>query len=134
MTYQSKPPPGDWDRLRELEDKVKAGETISRDASTDELLERASAQVGLDPSHVKSSLKDDVARKQLVLEMRRRIREGSRRLSAALVRANALQQEGKPEEAKEGLQRLADEAEVPFYREIAESEIIRVEEESGDTD
>jgi DUSAM domain-containing protein len=62
----------------------------------------------------------------LLLEIRKRIREGSNRINDALFRMYALQDAGDLKGARQQMQDVLAVEVVPLYREIAEGEIAKL--------
>lgn len=127
MDYQWKPPGDTWDRLRELDERSEAGEVITMDAPTRDVILRGAASVGMSAAEAQAALATPEAAAGFVHEARRRIREGSRRLGEALIEVAALVEQGRLSEARAVLRALIEAEPVPFYREIAASELARLD-------
>ena len=127
MSYTTKPDNQDWERLRSLEDEVqRTGKLVPTDERR-ELLRRVASQTSITFEDAERMLEQANGGADLVLETRRRIREGSRRLSRAIVLASKSVQAGRIDEARAALREIIDHEQVPFYREIATVELRRVE-------
>lgn len=124
MGYRWKPASGDWDRLRELELGIDRLDTASVELT--QLIERTYAGLGFSSAEPKECGASEFRRREYVLEARRRIRDGSRRLGSALIAAGELRKQGRLEDAREQLRRVISVEPVLFYREIAESELTRL--------
>lgn len=117
-----KPESEDWEVLRELEARLKsAGHALT----TEEIatVRRAAAQVGLHDKEVQQTLEMTKGQAELVLEIRRRIREGSQRLMRAFTRAQQLLDQGNASGAKAVLESALAEEQIPFYRESVEAQM-----------
>ena len=122
MDYDWKPASGDWDRLRELELALEGGGELPA-AELSALIDRTAAGLGFSEAEAQSFAASSQGRVQFVREARRRIRSGSRRLAAALLEVGELSDLGKMDEAIELLESFIRDEVVPFYCEIAKSEL-----------
>ncbi|RKH69220.1 DUSAM domain-containing protein [Corallococcus aberystwythensis] len=108
--------PGDWDRIRSLGGQLpEEGELQVTDEVRDLLL-RIAPDVALTQEETQQALNDPRMASALVREMHRRIRDGSRRLSRALVESHRLKQSGDVSAAREVLHRVAAVEVVPHYQ------------------
>lgn len=116
--------PHDWNRLVELHDKLQRGEHVTLDS--DEvlnLLRRVAQDVAIRTEVTEQELRDPTGAADLVREIRRRIREGSRRLGRALLETYRLQESGDLKGAQKVLEDLLAVEVVPLYRHTAQSEL-----------
>lgn len=131
MPYMTKPEDGDWQALRALEEEVERTGQLTPTDEQWELLRRVARQTALSAEEAERLLQRGNGGADLVREARRRIREGSRRLSRAIVSANKSKEAGRVDEAKALLMEIIDKEQIPFYREIAVVELRSIE-EGGD--
>lgn len=122
MAYRGEPEDGDWDRLEELELDEKTG-TLDPDAACREFLVRVAPTVGFTREEAAVALTTPEGAGRFVLEARRRIRDGSHRLSRAIIRRAELCEQGRPDEARPAFEAIIREDPVLFYRELAETEL-----------
>ncbi len=117
-----RPESEDWEALRELETRLKS----ARHQFTPEeiaTVRRAAAQVGLHEKEVQQTLEMTKGQAELVIEIRRRIREGSQRLMRAFTRAQHLMDQGNASGAKAVLEAALAEEQIPFYRESVKAQL-----------
>jgi DUSAM domain-containing protein len=84
---------------------------------------RAAAQVGLNEREVPQTLAMTRGPAELVMEIRRRIREGSQRLMRAFTWAQQLMDQGDAPGAKAVLETALAEEQIPFYRESIQEQM-----------
>lgn len=117
-----RPESEDWEVVRELEARLKS---VPRKLTAKELatVRWAAAQVGLQEKEVQQALEMASGQAELVVEVRRRIREGSQRLMRAFTRAQQLLDQGDATGAKEVLEAALAQEQAPFYRENIEEQM-----------
>jgi DUSAM domain-containing protein len=121
--------PHDWDRALGLYARLERNELIELDADTRELCRRVARDVALSNDNQESALLTPEGTETLVREMRRRIFEGSRRLSRALVDSDRRKKAGDLAGARELLEAVLAVEVVPLYREIAKTVLDYVEDQ-----
>jgi DUSAM domain-containing protein len=121
--------PHDWDRVLGLYARLERNELIELDADTRELCRRVARDVALSNDNQESALLTPAGAETLVREMRRRIFEGSRRLSRALVDSDRRKKAGDLAGARELLEAVLAVEVVPLYREIAKTVLDYVEDQ-----
>lgn len=124
-----KPENDDWQVLRTLEEEVERTGQLTRTEGRWELLRRVARQTALPNEEAERLLQQSNGGVELVKETRRRIREGSRRLSRAIISAHKSKASGRLDEAKSILGEIIDNELVPFYREIAAVELRGLEQD-----
>jgi DUSAM domain-containing protein len=112
--------PHDWDRVLGLYAKLERNEAIDLDADTRDLCRRVAQDVAISNGDEERALLTPAGAETLVREMRRRIFEGSRRLSKALVDSARRKKAGDIAGAREVLEAVLAVEVVPLYREQAE--------------
>ena len=118
-----------WNEIRELNRRVTdLGESLVLTDEIRALLIGTAAEVAIAPQEVSHALDDDASAAELLKEIAKRIRVGSRRLSRALIEANKLQENGDLEAARAPLLALLDVEVVPFYRELAQVQLDALDE------
>jgi DUSAM domain-containing protein len=124
-------PPHDWDRVLGLYARLERNEAIALDADVRDLCRRVARDVAIPHDDAERALLSPAGAETLVREMRRRIFEGSRRLSRALVdsarRKNAADVAG----ARAVLEAVLAVEVVPLYREQAEIALEHVDAPEG---
>ncbi len=111
----------DWDELRALAQQVlERGEALELTNATCALLLRTAQQVAISQADAEAALHSLATATTLLGEIRRRIREGSHRLSDALHRAYRLRDQGDLKGARRLMENLLQIEVVPLYREQAE--------------
>ena len=117
-----RPESEDWEAVRELEARLKSAQY---QPTTEEIarIRRAAAQVDLHEKEVQQTLEMTKRYSELVVEIRRRIREGSQRLMRAFTRAQQLLDQGDAPGAKTVLESALGEEQIPFYRESIEEQM-----------
>jgi DUSAM domain-containing protein len=117
-----RPESEDWEVVRELEARLKSGHHLPT-AEEIATVRRAAAQVGLLEGEVQLALEGERGLTDLVIEIRRRIREGSQRLMRAFTQAQRLLDQGEAPGAKAVLESVLSEEQIPFYRESVEEQM-----------
>jgi DUSAM domain-containing protein len=111
----------DWDELRALAQQVlERGAVLELTDATRALLLRTAQQVAISQTDAEAALHSLPTATALLGEIRRRIREGSNRLSDALYQAYRLRDQGDLQGARRLLEDLLQIEIVPLYREQAE--------------
>lgn len=119
-----------WDHLWGLEDRINHGETLELSARMRALLLSAAPTVAISSADAEAALATTESATALLLEIRKRIREGSNRINDALVRMYALQDAGDLKGAWQQMHDVLAIEVVPLYREIAEGEIAKLNDPS----
>jgi DUSAM domain-containing protein len=110
--------------LIEFHDRLQRGEHVSFDSDEARgLLRRVAQDVAIPPEVTEKALLDFSSAADLVREIRRRIREGSRRLGSALLEVYRLQEAGDLKGARKVLEDVLSVEVVPLYRRTAQSEL-----------
>jgi DUSAM domain-containing protein len=112
--------PHDWDRVLELYAKLERNEAIELDADVRDLIRRVARDVAISDDDAECALLTPAEAETLVREMRRRIFEGSRRLSRALVDSSRRKKAGDVAGARAVLEGVLAVEVVPLYREQAQ--------------
>jgi DUSAM domain-containing protein len=111
----------DWDELRALAQQVlEKGAVLELTEATRALLLRTALQVAISQADAEVALQSLSTATALLGEIRRRIREGSNRLSDALHQAYRLRDRGDLQGARRLMEDLLQIEVVPLYREQAE--------------
>lgn len=110
----------DWDEVRELEARIQRREPLELTETVNALLLRAARQVAISDEEATRGLRSPTEASALLMEINRRIREGSRRLSRALVDAERRRAAGDMKGARELLERVLSVEVVPLYRSSAQ--------------
>ncbi len=118
----------DWDRVLALYSKLERGEALSFDADVSGLCRQVARDVAVDEDDLEEALRTDWGAENLVRELRRRIFEGSRRLSRALADSARFKNEGDVARARSTLESVLAVEKVPLYREQAEIALSHVDE------
>jgi len=113
----------DWAPIRDLARRVRNGERLTLTDDVRELLERTASEVGMSKADAASALASTASAEALVLELARRIKEGSDRLMDALHRAKRFRLAGDFDSARQELREVLAVEVVPHYREIAEGQL-----------
>jgi DUSAM domain-containing protein len=116
-----------WDHLWGLEDRINQGEPLELSERMRSLLLSAARTVAISSADAKAALASVESATALLLEIRRRIREGSNRINDALFRMYGLQNAGDLEGARQQMRDVLAVEVVPLYREIAEGEIAKLD-------
>ena len=122
----------DWDELRSLAQQVlEGGAALELTDATRGLLRRTAQQVAISQVDTEEALRSLSTATTLLGEIRRRIRDGSNRLSDALHRAYRLRDSGDLEGARRLMEDLLEIEVVPLYREQAEILLEELAEQSS---
>ena len=127
MAEELQEPRGDWSKLEALEARLDQGQRLTLDDETLDLLRTVGTDVALAPGYVSERLQSVDGAEHLLREATARIGDGSRALGDAIVQAWRSAREGKPEDARSVLENLARTQPVPWYRELARREWIRLQ-------
>jgi DUSAM domain-containing protein len=130
MTLQDAELDALWDHLWGLEDRINRSEPLELSERMRALLLAAARTVAISSADAEAALSRVESATALLLEIRKRIREGSNRINDALVRMYALQDAGDLEGARQQMQEVLAVEVVPLYREIAEGEIAKLNDQS----
>ncbi|MFP2906941.1 DUSAM domain-containing protein [Pyxidicoccus sp. 3LFB2] len=111
----------DWDELRALAQQVLVrGTPLELTEDTRALLRRSAREVALSQEDAEDALRSVSTATTLLAEIRRRIRDGSNRLSDALHRYYQLRNAGDFAGARKQMEDILAVEVVPLYREQAE--------------
>lgn len=122
----------DWDELRSLAQQVlERGAALELTEATCGLLRRTAQQVAISQADTEEALRSLSTATTLLGEIRRRIRDGSNRLSDAFHRAYRLRDSGDLEGARRLMEGLLEIEVVPLYREQAEILLEELAEQSS---
>lgn len=130
MTLQDAELDALWEHLWGLEDWINHGETLELSARMRDLLLSAAPTVALSSADAEAALATTESATALLLEIRKRIREGSNRINDSLVRMYALQDAGDLKGARQQMHDVLAVEVVPLYREIAEGELAKLKRSS----
>ncbi len=118
----------DWEEVRELEVQLHRGQALELTDVVIDLLRRAARQVALADADTARGLRSPSEAATLVTEIRRRIREGSRRLSRAIVDAERRKNAGDIQGARQIFADLLAVEVVPLYRQTAQTQLEALDE------
>jgi len=130
MTLQDTELDALWDHLWGLEDRLNHGQPLELSERMRALLLSAAPTVAISNADAEAALATTESATALLLEIRKRIREGSNRINDALVRMYALQDAGDLKGARQQMHDILAVEVVPLYREIAKGEIAKLKEPS----
>ena len=119
--------PHDWDRVLGLYAKLERNEAIELNDDMHALCRRVAQDVAISNDDAERALLTPSGAETLVREMRRRIFEGSRRLSRALVDSARRKKAADVAGARAVLEAVLAVEVVPLYREQAESALEHVD-------
>lgn len=119
--------PHDWDRVLGLYARLERNEAIELNADVRELCWRVARDVAVSRDDAERALLTPSGAETLVRELRRRIFEGSRRLSRALVDSARRKKAGDVAGARAVLEGVLSVEVVPLYREQAQIALDYVE-------
>ncbi len=111
--------PHDWDRVLGLYAKLERNEAIEPSADVHDLCRRVARDVAINNDDVERAFLTSEGTETLVREMRRRIFEGSRRLSRAFAESDRRKKAGDVAGAREVLEGVLAVEVVPLYRQHA---------------
>ncbi len=112
--------PHDWDRVLGLYAKLERNEAIELNADVRDLCRRVARDIAISHDDAERALLTLAGAETLVREMRRRIFEGSRRLSRALVDSARRKKADDVTGARTVLESVLAVEVVPLYREQAQ--------------
>ena len=118
----------DWEEVRELEVHLHRGHSLELTEEVNALLRRAARQVALADAETERSLRSPSDATALVTEIRKRIREGSRRLSRAIVDADRRKSAGDIQGARQVLEDVLAVEVVPLYRQTVQTQLNALDE------
>lgn len=121
---------GDWHEVRMLDDRYPPDQPLEMSDAVRELIRRTAPTVALAETETEANLVNGERARALLHEMRRRITEGSNRLSDALHRMYRLRDAKDLDGARQQLRDVLAVEVVPLYKEIAESELERLDAQS----
>lgn len=110
----------DWNQVIELGQRLQRGEALELTGDMLSMLRRVARELAISDADVQDALSNTTTTTTLVRELNRRIRDGSRRLSRALVESNRRKEAGDIDGAREVLESVLAVEVVPLYREQAE--------------
>ena len=110
----------EWNRVIELGQRLQRGEALELTDEVREVLRRVARDLAVSDSQAQDALSLPAMAATLIGELNRRIRDGSRRLSRALVEANRRKAAGDVEGARKVLESVLVMEVVPLYREQLE--------------
>jgi DUSAM domain-containing protein len=120
--------PHDWDKVLALYARLERNEALELNTDVRDLCRRVARDVAITHDEAERALLTPAGAETLVREMRRRIFQGSRRLSRALVDSARRKKAGDVAGARELLERVLDVEVVPMYREQVQIALDYVEE------
>ncbi|MCP3136738.1 DUSAM domain-containing protein [Pyxidicoccus xibeiensis] len=125
------PDPRAWEAIRELDRRVtEQGQSFSLTDEVRALLMDTSSDVAITPEEAERALLSEASAAELLKEIAKRIRMGSRRLSRALVDSARCQEAGDTEAARKLLMDVLAVEVVPHYREIIRTQLDALDDES----
>ena len=111
-----------WDAIRNLNRRITdQGEPFVLTDETRTLLQGTAPDVAITPGEAARALQCDTSAAELLKEIAKRIRVGSRRLSRAIVESDQRHQAGDMEGARKPLLDVLAVEVVPHYREVAQT-------------
>ena len=116
----------DWYPIRMLDNRVQQGEPLVLTEEIRTLLRRTAPTVAIGEAEAEAALATTESASALLHEIRRRITEGSRRLSRALHQMYSLRDARDLDGARQQLRDLLAVEVVPHYRDIAEGQLERL--------
>lgn len=111
--------PHDWDQVLGLYARLERNEALETSDELHSLCRRVAKEVAIADEHSARALLTQQGTEALVREMRRRIFEGSRRLSKAFAESDRHKQKGDTEGARKALEEVLAVEVVPLYRQHA---------------
>ena len=122
-----------WDEVRQLASRVIEGdEPLVLTDEVRDILRRTAPQVSIGTEEAEQALRTVPDATELLREIARRIREGSHRLSRALSRMYRLRDAGDLDGARQQMREVLAVELVPHYRDIAETSLEALEEDTKD--
>ena len=116
----------DWYPIRMLDNRVQQGEPLVLTDDVRALLRRTAPTVAISEAEAEAALASTESATALLHEIRRRITEGSHRLSRALHQMYSLRDARDFEGARQQMRDLLAVEIVPHYRDIAEGQLERL--------
>lgn len=113
----------DWYPIRMLDNRVQQGEPLVLTDEVCSLLRRSAPTVALSEAEAEAALTTSESAAVLLHDIRRRITEGSRRLSRGLHQMYRLRDAGDIEGARQQMREILAVEVVPHYRDIAEGQL-----------
>lgn len=113
----------DWYPIRMLDNRVQQGEPLVLTDDVRALLRRTAPTVAISEAEAAAALTSTESATALLHEMRRRITEGSRRLSRGLHQMYRLRDARDLEGARQQMREILAVEVVPHYRDIAEGQL-----------
>jgi DUSAM domain-containing protein len=120
----------DWNQIWVLDNRVQQGHPLEVTDDVRDLLRRSAPTVAISLSNADAAFTDVKTATALLQEIAARIRDGSHRLSGALHRMYGREEKGDLEGAREQMRELLAVERVPHYRDIAEGQLARLEDET----
>jgi DUSAM domain-containing protein len=122
-----------WDEVRQLASRViEGGEPLVLTDEVRGILRRTAPQVAISTEETERGLSTVRNATELLREIARRIRDGSHRLSRALSRMYRLRDAGDLDGARQQMRDVLAVEIVPHYRDIAETSLEALEEDTKD--
>jgi len=122
-----------WDEVRQLASRViEGGEPLVLTDEVRGILRRTAPQVAISTEETERGLSTVPNATELLREIARRIRDGSHRLSRALSRMYRLRDAGDLDGARQQMRDVLAVEIVPHYRDIAETSLEALEEDTKD--
>lgn len=116
----------DWYPVRLLDNRVQQGEALELTLEVRDLLRRTAPTVAIRAAEVEAALSSVESATALLHEMRRRITEGSNRITEALHRMYRLEDTGDAQGARQQMRDVLAVEVVPHYRDIAGGQLERL--------
>lgn len=113
----------DWYPIRMLDNRVQQGEPLVLTDEARALLRRTAPTVAISEAEAEAALTSTESATALLHEIRRRITEGSRRLSRGLHQMYRLRDARDLEGARQQMREILAVEVVPHYRDIAEGQL-----------
>lgn len=120
----------DWQQIRMLDDRVQRGEPLELTADVRELLRRTAPTVAISNAEAERALSHTGSAIVLLQQIRHRADDGTRRLMRALDAMYRLLKKGDIGGARQQMQDVLAVEVVPHIREMAESELEKLDEPS----
>lgn len=120
----------DWQQVRMLDDRVQRGEPLELTADVRALLRRTAPTVAISDAEAERALAPTGNAIALLQLIRRRADEGTHRFMRALDAMYRLLKKGDIEGARQQMQDVLAVEVVPHLREMAESELAKLDEPS----
>jgi DUSAM domain-containing protein len=120
----------DWQQVRKLDDRIQRGEPLEFTADVRALLRRTAPTVAISEAEAETALTQTGSTIALLQLIRRRADEGTHRLMRALDAMYRLLKKGDVEGARQQMRDVLAMEVVPYFREMAESELEKLDEPS----